>query len=208
MTWKHALKEETHMCLSPSPWLHSQCPHFLVCAPHQQANSTKLRPECHRNDGKFFHLCEDKRCKRLLLGMPSIWITREQALRGRLWRNSACSWASSGDLQMTVVNQMGIQALLADDVKHFHKLNNKFNRKTICPFNADYPQDGSRCWWPAVILSPGFLCCSHLPFLPGRPCHSSMTLCQTGWHMRSLPRRLHLLPVHQTEKHNVLSEPR
>lgn len=47
---------------------------------------------------------------------------------------------------MTVVNQMGIQALLADDVKHFHKLNNKLNKKTICPVNADSPKAGSKCW--------------------------------------------------------------
>lgn len=54
----------------------------LACSLHQHANSTKLRPLCHRNDSKFFHLLEDKRLERFTPRMPSIRITREQAPEG------------------------------------------------------------------------------------------------------------------------------
>ena len=109
---------------------------------------------------------------------------------------------------MTVVNQMGIQALLADDVKHFHKFNNMFKRKTICPFSA--VRLPSR-WWPMLVTSHhAFSQLSLLQPPPITPRKAiSLKYDPTPDGMASeKPRRVYLLPLHQIEKHNLLSEPR
>jgi hypothetical protein len=63
---------------------------------------------------------------------------------------TAYFWTNSGDLWMTVVNQMGMEMLLADVTKHFHI--SQYSQET----RIFSPQYSSRCWWLAGTAIPGF----------------------------------------------------
>lgn len=174
----------------------------MFTPPHRNTNCTQLRPECHRNDSRFFHLLEDKRLERDYFSGCQLFGSAESRPAGGAYEETRLVFGRREETRQWLwLIKMGTQAPLADVAKRLHPFNHAFKSKTLCPLKISAKAGD-------LLLSfiPAFSAAAP-PVTPRR----AMSLKHDPTPDRTAskkPRRLHLLPLQQREKHTLLSEPR